>query len=112
MKIEPKKFEKSEIKSQKSEIREFMIEEYKTTNHYKNKMEDKKMNKIMGRLKKKAKGANPLSCKRKKIRNDVGGKDEIQLKDLKNDKVFDDGKKNDNQNLLKKKRQRQRKNKE
>ena len=46
MKIEPKKFEKSEIKSQKSEIREFMIEEYKTTNHYKNKMEDKKMNNL------------------------------------------------------------------
>ena len=43
-----------------------MKEEYKASNHYIRKMEDYKLNKLMGRIRKKAGGPNPLSCKKKK----------------------------------------------
>lgn len=105
-----------------------MIDEYKKTEHFKKKLENYKINKIMGRIKKKAKGPNPLSCKKKK-----------SLIENKNDKFPSDNKKEesknknfelvdginkdlnaldkindtqtDNQEFLKKKRKRKRKNK-
>lgn len=66
LKEEPKKFEKKLLKESKDEVKEFMKEEYKQSDHYKKKMEDLKLNKLMGRIRKKAKGPNPLSCKKSK----------------------------------------------
>jgi U3 small nucleolar RNA-associated protein 23 len=66
LKEEPKKFEKKILKENKDEVKEFMKEEYKQSNHYLRKMEDLKLNKLMGRIRKKAKGPNPLSCRKKK----------------------------------------------
>ena len=43
-----------------------MKEEYMKTLDYKKKQEDFKLAKVMGRIKKKAKGPNPLSVKKKK----------------------------------------------
>jgi len=43
-----------------------MKEEYKKSLHYKTKMENFKIHKVMGRVKKVTKGPNPLSCKKKK----------------------------------------------
>lgn len=66
LKEEPRKFEKKILTEKKQEVKEFMKEEYKETQHYKKKQEDYKLNKLMGRIRKKAKGPNPLSCKKKK----------------------------------------------
>jgi U3 small nucleolar RNA-associated protein 23 len=66
LKEEPKKFEKKMLNEKKKEIKEFIKEEYKDSEHYKKKVEDFKINKIMGRIKKNAKGPHPLSCKKKK----------------------------------------------
>ena len=43
-----------------------MKEEYKKTNHFQKKIENFKINKIMGRIRRTAKGPNPLSCKKKR----------------------------------------------
>jgi hypothetical protein len=43
-----------------------MKEEFKNSIYYKKKMEEMRLNKLMGRIKKKAKGPNPLSVKRKR----------------------------------------------
>jgi len=66
LKEEPKKFEKKLLKGKEEEIKEFMKDEYKQSQHYKRKEEDFKINKLMNRIKKKAKGPNPLSVKKKK----------------------------------------------
>jgi len=66
LKEEPKKFEKKLLKDKKDEIKEFLKEEFKQSDYYKQKQEDYKLNKLMGRIRKKAKGPNPLSCKKKK----------------------------------------------
>jgi len=66
LKEEPKKFEKKILKEKEEEIKKWQIEEYKKTSHYKNKVEQYKINKLMGRVRKEAKGPNPLSCKKKK----------------------------------------------
>jgi U3 small nucleolar RNA-associated protein 23 len=65
LKEEPKKFEKKELKEKEKEIKQWVKDEYKKTDHYKNKAEQYKINKLMGRIRKKAKGPNPLSCKKK-----------------------------------------------
>lgn len=66
LKEEPKKFEKKILKEKEEEIKQWQKEEYKKTAHYKNKVEQYKINKLMGRVRKNAKGPNPLSCKKKK----------------------------------------------
>lgn len=66
LKEEPKKFEKKLLKDNKDEIKEFLKEEYKQSDYYKKKQEDFKLNKLMGRIRKKAKGPNPLSVKKKR----------------------------------------------
>lgn len=92
-----------------------MKDEYKKSDHYKNKMENFKLNRLMGRIKKKANGPNPLSCKRKKIVYE--NKQINKESDIKNEKNVDfnnietntnDGESNE---MLKKKRKRKRKNK-
>jgi U3 small nucleolar RNA-associated protein 23 len=90
LKNQPKKFEKNELAKKKEEIKQINKEEYKQTNHYKRTIENYKINKVMGRVKKQAKGANPKSCQRKKIKdnggknyvseNNDGGNDESQKK--------------------------------
>lgn len=50
----------------KTEIEEFLMEEMKESKYYKQKMEEYKLNKLMGKIRKKAKGPNPLSVKKKK----------------------------------------------
>jgi hypothetical protein len=50
-----------------------MKEEYMKSQHFKKKIEDFKINKVMGRIKKHAKGPNPLSVKKKKERKDYEG---------------------------------------
>lgn len=66
LKEQPKIFEKKQLKEKNIEIKEFIKDEYKESLHYKKKLEDFKINKVMGRIRKKAKGPNPLSCKKKK----------------------------------------------
>lgn len=65
LKEDPQKKEKKELRDKKDEAREFMIEEFKKTKHYKEKMEQYKLNKLMGKIRPKAKGPNPLSVKKK-----------------------------------------------
>lgn len=43
-----------------------MKDEYKQTNYYKQKTADLKLNRLMGRIKKNARGPNPLSNLKKK----------------------------------------------
>ena len=124
MKIEPKKFEKETISKEKSEIKEFMIEEYKKSEHYKRKVENYKINKIMGRVKKNVKGPNPLSCKKKKSHyenrdkkignensNGQSNDKDNQFADANNNANLEGLDKNniENQEFLKKKRKRKRK---
>jgi len=68
LKSEPQIEEKKVLNEKKGEAFEFMKEEYKKSLHFKTKMENFKINKVMGRIKKVAKGPNPLSCKKKKKR--------------------------------------------
>jgi hypothetical protein len=56
-----------------------MKEEYKNSLHFKRKTEEFKLNKLMGRIRKKAKGPNPLSIK-KKIHEDLGREADISAK--------------------------------
>jgi U3 small nucleolar RNA-associated protein 23 len=66
LKEEPKQFEKKMLKEKEEEIKKWQKDEYKKTAHYKNKVEQYKINKLMGRVRNEAKGPNPLSCKKKK----------------------------------------------
>jgi hypothetical protein len=72
-----------------------MKEEYMKTHHFKKKIEDFKINKIMGRIKKHAKGPNPLSVKKKKERKDYEGK-EINTNEVpvQNDNNMENGQEN------------------
>lgn len=123
MKIEPKKFEKETITKEKSDIKEFMIDEYKKSEHYKKKLENYKINKIMGRIKKKANGPNPLSCKKKKSfyesrenknfnRENTNNKFNESDRKVENKFVGREDGNTENQEFLKKKRKRKRKNKQ
>lgn len=111
-----------------------MIEEYKKTGHYKNKIENLKINKLMGRIKKKAKGPNPLSCKMKKSyyenknklkktehnenktneenhRNNINNENDIDNKKLSGFIENNENINTQSSDFLKKKRKRKRKNK-
>ena len=65
LKEEPKKKEKKLLNEKKDEISNFLVEEFKNSKYYKQKKEEFKINKLMGKIRKKAKGPNPLSVKKK-----------------------------------------------
>ena len=138
LKEAPKQDEKKNIENQKKEIDEFLVEEFKNSKYYKQKQEELKLNKLMGKIRKKAKGPNPLSVKKKQSFY-VQKEKELMYKsmmkkngeglelDEENDKKIDDNKNNENDNFkyndksgeidkkegefLKKKRKRKRKHK-
>jgi U3 small nucleolar RNA-associated protein 23 len=65
LKEDPQKKEKKILKEKKEEIEDFLVEEFKKSKYYKRKQEEFKLNKLMGNIRKKAKGPNPLSVKKK-----------------------------------------------
>ena len=65
LKEDPKKTEKKMLNEKKNEISDFLVEEFKNSKYYKQKQEEFKLNKLMGKIRKKAKGPNPLSVKKK-----------------------------------------------
>ena len=65
LKEDPKKTEKKILEEKKNEISDFLLEEFKNSKYYKQKQEEFKLNKLMGKIRKKAKGPNPLSVKKK-----------------------------------------------
>ena len=66
LKEDPKQKEKKILCEKKDEISNFLVEEFKNSKYYKQKQEELKINKLMGKIRKKAKGPNPLSVKKKK----------------------------------------------
>ena len=66
LKEAPQKLEQKILNEKKKEVKEFLIEEFKNSKYYKRKSEEYKLNKLMGKIRKKAKGPNPLSRKKKK----------------------------------------------
>lgn len=62
-----------------------MKEEYMKSKHFKKKIEDFKINKVMGRIRKNAKGPNPLSVKKKKDKMVHQGK-RLIIEEVSNDK--------------------------
>jgi len=66
LKEDPKQKEKKLLSEKKDEISNFLVEEFKNSKYYKQKQEEFKINKLMGKIRKKAKGPNPLSVKKKK----------------------------------------------
>ncbi len=66
LKEAPQKKEQKILNEKKNEVKEFLIEEFKNSKYYKRKSEEYKLNKLMGKIRKKAKGPNPLSRKKKK----------------------------------------------
>ena len=65
LKEDPKQREKKILNEKKDEISNFLVEEFKNSKYYKQKQEELKLNKLMGKIRKKAKGPNPLSVKKK-----------------------------------------------
>jgi len=65
LKEDPQKKEKKILGEKKEEIKDFLIEEFRESKYYKRKQEEFKLNKLMGNIRKKAKGPNPLSVKKK-----------------------------------------------
>ena len=65
LKEDPQKKEKKLLNEKKEEIRDFLVAEFKESKYYKRKQEEYKLNKLMGNIRKKAKGPNPLSVKKK-----------------------------------------------
>ena len=65
LKEDPQKKEKKLLNEKKEEIRDFLVAEFKESKYYKRKKEEFKLNKLMGNIRKKAKGPNPLSVKKK-----------------------------------------------
>ena len=53
------------MSEKKDEIKDFLLSEFKESKYYKRKQEEFKLNKLMGNIRKKAKGPNPLSVKKK-----------------------------------------------
>ena len=104
LKEDPQKKEKIELKEKKNEIKEFLIEEYKNSKYYKQKQEEFKLNKLMGRVKKKALGPNPLSVKKKKSYYINKEKDRIYKQKLKEAEEN-----NNNNEFIKRKRHRKKK---
>ena len=66
LKEDPQKKEKKILNEKKEEIKDFLVAEFKESKYYKRKQEEYKLNKLMGYIRKKAKGPNPLSIKKKK----------------------------------------------
>ena len=66
LKEDPQKKEKKILNEKKEEIKDFIVAEFKESKYYKRKQEEYKLNKLMGYIRKKAKGPNPLSIKKKK----------------------------------------------
>ena len=69
-----------------------MKEEYMKSSHFKKKIENFKLNKIMGRIKPHAKGPNPLSVKKKRVKRNHSGeyKDEIKQEDNQDTKILNE----------------------
>ena len=65
LKEDPKQKEKKTLNEKKDEISNFLLEEFRNSKYYKQKQEEFKLNKLMGKIRKKAKGPNPLSVKKK-----------------------------------------------
>ena len=110
LKEAPQKKEQKILKEKKNEIKEFLIEEFKNSKYYKRKREEYKLNKLMGKIRKKAKAPNPLSVKKKKsyyeqLEKDKKYKEEHQNGN-ENDNTIDNMNKNKegNNEFLKKKR--------
>ena len=110
LKEAPKQDEKKNIENQKKEIDEFLVEEFKNSKYYKQKQEELKLNKLMGKIRKKAKGPNPLSVKKKQsfyvqkekelmYKNMMKKNGEGLELDEENDKKIDDNKNNENYNF-------------
>lgn len=111
MKAEPKAFEKENIKDTKiKEANQFMKEEYKKSDHYKRKVEELKLLKVMGRVKKIAKGPNPLSVKKKKVKEYDTNNVKKDVERHNNNNV--DNVDGDDSTVRQKKRQRYKKNKQ
>ena len=66
LKEAPQKKEQKILKEKKNEVKDFLIQEFKNSAYYKRKSEEYKLNKLMGKIRKKANGPNPLSVKKKK----------------------------------------------
>ncbi len=66
LKEAPQKKEQKILNEKKNEVKEFLIQEFKNSAYYKRKSEEYKLNKLMGKIRKKANGPNPLSVKKKK----------------------------------------------
>jgi U3 small nucleolar RNA-associated protein 23 len=110
LKEAPQKKEQKILKEKKNEIKEFLIEEFKNSKYYKRKREEYKLNKLMGKIRKKAKAPNPLSVKKKKsyyeqLEKDKKYKEEHQNGN-ENDNTIDNMNENKegNNEFLKKKR--------
>ena len=58
--------ERREDLKEDPQIKDFLVAEFKESKYYKRKQEEYKLNKLMGYIRKKAKGPNPLSIKKKK----------------------------------------------
>ena len=67
LKEAPQKKEQKILNEKKNEVKDFLIQEFKNSTYYKRKSEEYKLNKLMGKIRKKANGPNPLSVKKKKV---------------------------------------------
>ena len=127
LKEDPKKKEKKVLNEKKKEIKEFLLQEVRQSKRYKERIEEYKLNRVMGRIKKKAKGPNPLSVKKKrsyyerrekerewlrKQREAESAKNEISNNnEEKGDNNENSNKKEEQNEFIKKKRKRHRKKK-
>ena len=106
LKEDPQKKEKKILEEKKKEIKEFLMEEMKESKLYKAKMEEYKLNKLMGRVRREAKGPNPLSRKKKRSYYEQRER-EWKMKEEKKNTEED----NKEETMLKKKRKRHKKKK-
>ena len=66
LKQQPTKDEKKTLNVEQVDVNKFMKEEYMKSDHFQRKLEEQKLMRINGRKSKKALGPNPLSCLKKK----------------------------------------------
>ena len=124
LKEDPQKKEKKILNEKKEEIRDFLVNEFKESKYYKRKMEEYKLNKLMGNIRKKAKGPNPLSVKKKNSyyvqkEKDLEYKKNMMENNINNNKGIELNEENENNNqndknnntFIKKKRKRKHKHK-
>lgn len=120
LKQEPGKDEKKVITKERVEANRYMKEEYMKTAHFQKRLEDIKLMRVNGRLKKKAKGANPLSrlkskkellkLQNKQSTNKANQDD--KYKEVESEPVHTESNIADETETVRKKRKRVRKNKE